>query len=103
MTITLNEQALRFLLEDEGGPVGLDLRRRAQNITDLYRTNVVSVMPRFPASEVDFEITTGDEGLQAIIGIRGGGTSARWADYLAAKVEREPEKATNAVAQGNHP
>ena len=88
MSVTLNEAALRFLLEDEAGPVGRDLRRRSEVVTNLVRENVNKVMWRTPAAAeaVDYQIVSGDDGLSSIIGIRGGG---RWADYIAAKEARE--------------
>lgn len=106
MAIRLNEAALRFLLEDEGGPVGIDLKRRAENITAIYRQNVMNIVPAFGehGGDVDYAIEAVDEGLRAVIGINPGDSeSTRMADYLASKVEREPEKATNAIAEGNHP
>jgi hypothetical protein len=88
MNVTLNEAALRYLLEDPAGAVGLDLRRRSENVTALVRENVNKVMWRTPAAAeaVGYEIVTGDDGLVSIIGLRGAG---RWADYLAAKEARE--------------
>ena len=99
MSVTLNEAALRFLLDDEQGPTGLDLKLRSENVRDLYRQNVLNIIPTFPPDEIDFEISVGDLGLQSVIGIRDGG---RMAQYLDAKVAREPEKATDALDQGNH-
>jgi hypothetical protein len=106
VSVRLNEAALHFLLEDEAGPVGIDLRRRAQNIAVIYRQNVMNIVPAFGehGGDVDFAIEDSDDGLRAVIGINPGDSeSSRMADYLAAKVEREPEKAANAVAEGNHP
>lgn len=104
MSVTLNEVALRFLLEDEAGPTGQDLRRRSENVTRIYRQNVANVLPAFfeHGGEVAYEIEVGDDGLKSTIGIRPGGGSGRMGDYLAKKVEREPEKAQDALAQGLH-
>lgn len=84
--ITLNEASLRFLLEDPAGPVGIDLRRRSENITRLVRTNARRIIPQIPDSIIDYEISSGDLGLQSVIGIEGTG---RWSSYLAAKEDRE--------------
>lgn len=40
MAVTLNESALRLLLDSETGPVGIDLTRRADNILAAARQNV---------------------------------------------------------------
>jgi hypothetical protein len=84
--ITLNEPALALLLESENGPVGLDLRRRAERVTVLARQKVDVIMARSSvnvAADVDFRI---DPGPQAVIGIRPSGSIA---DYLAEKEVRE--------------
>ena len=39
MTVTLNEVALKALLESENGPIGRDLRRRAENVTARAEQN----------------------------------------------------------------
>lgn len=86
MSVTLNEAALRFLLEDPAGPVGIDLARRSENITRLVRTNAQRIIPQIPESLIDYEISSGDQGLQSVIGLEGSG---RWSSYLAAKEDRE--------------
>jgi hypothetical protein len=104
MSVILNQAALDFLLQNPAGPVGQDLRRRCENITPIYRDNVAVVLPEFFESggDIDFTIFVGDQGLQATIGIRGRDADDRWANYLAAKVEKEPDKATSALEQGLH-
>lgn len=102
MSVTLNTAALDFLLRNPAGPVGRDLERRAEKVTAIYRTNVRNIMPQFSEDSVGYEIMVGDDGLLAIIGIRGGSDSDRWARYLAQKVEKEPEKAVGAIQQGFH-
>lgn len=86
MSVTLNEFALRFMLEDEAGPVGIDLRRRAENVTRLVRENATKVLEQMPPEIVDYVIVSQDEGLAAIIAVQGTG---RWSSYLADKEQRE--------------
>jgi len=105
MSVTLFEPALKFLLEDQDGPVGLDLELRSRNIADLYRRNVMDIIPAFgeQGGDVSYRIENTEFGLVAIIGIDpGAGQSDNMAQWLADKVVREPEKATDAAEQGNH-
>lgn len=97
--LTFNEAALNFLLENPAGPVGLDLRHRAENITDLVRANATKILEEMDPGVIDFEIVNGDDGLAAIIGVRGAG---RWSTYLAAKEQREAVVFAPALAQGLH-
>lgn len=97
MSVTLNEAALNFLLDNPAGPVGIDLRRRAENITRLVRANATKILEEMPPSLVDFEVVSGDDGLAAIIGVQGTG---RWSSYLAAKEQREAVIFAPALAQG---
>jgi hypothetical protein len=97
VSLVFNEAALRFLLEDEAGPVGQDLRRRAEAITDLVRANATKILEQMSPDVVQFEISTGEDGLQAIIGVEGTG---RWSSYLAAKEKREAVIFAPALAQG---
>lgn len=99
MSIVFNEAALHFLLEDEAGPVGQDLRRRSINITELVRDNATKILVMMPREAVDFHISSGDNGLQSEIGVTGTG---RWSKYLAAKEERERVIFAPALAQGLH-
>lgn len=86
MSVTLNEAALRFMLEDPAGPVGADLRRRSENVTALVRQNAQRIIRTLPADVVEYEIQSSEEGLRSVIGIKGSG---RWSEYLAAKEARE--------------
>lgn len=97
MSVILNEAALHFLLEDPAGPVGLDLRRRAENITELVRANATKILEQMDPQVIQYEISSGDNGLQAVIGVEGVG---RWSSYLAAKEEREAVIFAPALAQG---
>lgn len=97
MSLVFNEAALHFLLENPAGPVGQDLRRRAEVITDLVRANATKVLEMLPPETIQYEITSGDDGLQAVIGVEGVG---RWSTYLAAKEQREAVIFAPALAQG---
>lgn len=97
MSLIFNEAALNFLLENPAGPVGQDLRRRAEAITDLVRANATKILEQMPPELVQYEISSGDDGLQAVIGVEGVG---RWSTYLAAKEEREAVIFAPALAQG---
>jgi len=96
-SLVFNEAALKFLLESPAGPVGLDLRRRAERITDLVRANATKILEQMPPETVQFDIVSDDDGLAAIIGVEGTG---RWSSYLAAKERREAVIFAPALAQG---
>jgi hypothetical protein len=70
--IRLNESALRFFLESDIGPVGRDLRRRAEAVTRLAETNasgmVIGIESGALHSGVRYALEQGPEGLQAVIG-----------------------------------
>ena len=102
MSLVVNEAALNFLLQEENGPVGIDLRRRAENISTIYEQNVARYLPAFveQGGSIDYEISVQDDGLQAIIGINPGHGSDRFAENVAKKILKEPEKALDAVSQG---
>jgi hypothetical protein len=99
MSVILNQAALDFLLQNPAGPVGQDLRRRSENITQLVRDNATKVLEAMPRDLIDFEISVTDDGLQSVIGVVGQG---RWSSYLAAKEEREKVIFAPAVQQGIH-
>ncbi len=87
MSIRLNEIAIRQLLEFENGPVGRDLARRAENITEQARENAANIVKTLDMTQViDYRISTDDQGLFAAIGVFGLGSISR---YLAAKAARE--------------
>lgn len=95
--LTFNEAAMHFLLEDPAGPVGLDLRRRSESITELVRANATKILEQMNPDIIQYAITSGDNGLQAVIGVEGTG---RWSSYLAAKEEREAVIFAPALAAG---
>jgi hypothetical protein len=97
MSVTLFEPSLRFLLEDQDGPVGIDLRRRAEIITRLVEQNAQHIIIQMPDGIVGYEISNGDLGLQAEIGLTGSG---RWSNYLASKEIREGVVFRPALDQG---
>jgi hypothetical protein len=102
MSVTLNEAALQFLLESPAGPVGEDLRRRAEVVTGNYQT-VINVVweNQDPAlnPRADYEVDVGDEGLQAEIGIRFHG---RISEYMARKMETEADRVVPTIMLGWH-
>jgi hypothetical protein len=97
MSVTLYEPALRFLLEDPDGPVGIDLQRRSEIITRLVEQNVQFIITTAPDGIVGYQITNGDLGLQSEIGVVGSG---RWSNYLASKEVREGVIFRPALDQG---
>jgi hypothetical protein len=71
MSVILNEAGLRFFLESEGGPVGGDLQRRAENVTALATQNaegqIIGIETGDLHSGIRFEIGHDTEGLFAIV------------------------------------
>lgn len=100
MSVTLNEAALRYMLEDPTGPVGLDLQHRAEAVTDIARENAQNIIKQLPATAVDYQIVNQNDGLAAIIGITRGEVSSRWSDYLAQKEIREGVVFADALERG---
>ena len=72
MSVILNGPALAFLLESENGPVGRDLRRRAEQVTALAEQNasgpIIGIESGDLHSGIRFEIKQDAEGLFATIG-----------------------------------
>jgi hypothetical protein len=72
MAVRLNESALRFFLEEERGPIGRDLRRRAENVTTLAEVNasgpVINIQSGDLHSGIRFQIERDREGLFATVG-----------------------------------
>lgn len=97
--VTLNQAALNFLLENPAGPVGQDLRRRAENVTVLLRDGATTILEAMPPDLIQYQIRSGDAGLEAVVGVVGGG---RWSDYLVAKEAREGKPFAPALQQGLH-
>ena len=97
--LVFNEAALKFLLEDPDGPVGRELQRVSENITQLVKDNAHKILEQMNPDIVMFEISNTDDGLQSVIGVEGTG---RWSSYLAAKEERERVIFAPALAVGLH-
>lgn len=104
MSLVFNEAALKRLLEDEDGPIGIELDRIAQNVATIYNANVARYLPAFveQGGEVGHAVVSGENGLEAVIGIRAGHGSDRFAENVAKKVLKEPDKATDALDVGLH-
>lgn len=85
MSVILNESAIRLLLETDTGPVGLAVRRRAEDVRDNARNGVREIMANSsidPSGAVDFQMI-GDA--TAIVGIRDEGKVSRYLDEKAAR------------------
>ena len=95
--LVFNESALEFLLQSPVGPVGQDLRRRSENITQLVRVNATRILEEMSAELIGYDIRVGDAGLESVIGMVEGG---RWDRYLAAKEQREQNIFAPALQQG---
>jgi hypothetical protein len=72
VTVVLNQPALHFLLESQSGPVGIDLRRRAEQVTRLAEQNasgpIIGIETGDLHSGIKFTISADGEGLFASIG-----------------------------------
>jgi len=72
VTVQLNEPALHFFLEEERGPVGRDLQRRAENVTTLAEVNasgsIIGIRSGDLHSGIRFQIGNDGEGLFATVG-----------------------------------
>lgn len=71
MTVVLNEAALRRLLTDPSGPVGDDLRRRAETVEELARSNasgaVIGIRTGDLIGGIQSEVREGEDGLEAVV------------------------------------
>jgi hypothetical protein len=71
-SLVFNEAAFNFLLENPDGPMGRKLERIADFIAYNYDAAIGDVWQDQPAEispEAGYEISVGDDGLQAVIGI----------------------------------
>lgn len=87
MSVILNEKVIERLLDSEFGPVGRDVRLRAEAVTLQARQNVSDIMSNSvidPSGAVDFQMI----GSTAVVGIRDEGKVTRYLDEKAA-AERE--------------
>lgn len=87
MSVILNEVALVALLESPTGPVGDDLRERAEKVQAAYQTrvNIIIENPTIRPT-VEYEIETDAQGLYAVVGLPDQG---KVAEYLDVKIARE--------------
>lgn len=88
MSVILNEAGLELLLETDSGPVGREVRQRAEEVTQAAREGVRTIMASSfvdPSGAVDFQMI-GDA--TAVVGIRDEGKVSR---YLDAKAANEAE------------
>ncbi len=72
MSLIFNESRLLHLLEAPDGPYGDRLRLVAETIKGNYNDAIQGVWENQPASiipQADYEITLGEFGLQAVVGI----------------------------------
>lgn len=70
MTVTLNDTAINFLLNNPVGPVGVDLARRASLVEEAARQNIGTDLNTRTGNllrSVKSDITAGLQGLQAKI------------------------------------
>ena len=95
MSVTLNEGALRFLFEDEAGPLGTYLRQKSEIIVQEARRGAEVIMKQPMTDLIGYDIVSGDDGLASIVGVRGSG---RISQYLAFKQENEGKPFDSAMA-----
>ena len=77
MTVTLNESAVRLLLETEDGPLGRFIQRKAEQITAQAQQNVRDYFVSAPSLDVDQDVDFSMQGSTATIGIRDAGSKSR--------------------------
>lgn len=89
MTVTLNERAIERLLFSPNGPVGRNVERRAEAMLAAYKARARQIFENRPGIQGDerVELRQGAD-LEFTIGFRDG----KIEEYLAPKIEREPEK-----------
>lgn len=88
MSVILNEAAIRRLLESPAGPVGRDVQRRADAMLSVYKARARQIFENRSGIQGDerVEMRVGDD-LEITIGFLDG----RVEQYLAPKIEREPD------------
>ena len=87
MSVTLNTAGLSALLEAPDGPVGREVRQRAEQVSEAARKRVRFIMQRSPLGPiVSSDVGFAPHGNGYEIGIRGSG---RIDFYLAEKEVRE--------------
>lgn len=88
MSVTLNEIALKALLETDAGPVGRDVQRRADAMQDVLKARARQIFEGRPGIQGDerVEMRQGAD-LEITIGFLDGKIES----YLAPKIAREPD------------
>lgn len=84
MSVILNEPGLERLLDTEFGPVGREVRQRAEAVRENARAGVREIMADSfidPSGAVDFQMI----GSTAFVGIRDEGKVTRYLDEKAAR------------------
>ena len=91
MSLVFNDAYLENLVNNPGGPMGRSLERVANQIAGNYEA-VVNIIWQSQAPsakpDVDYAITNGEFGLQAVIGFP---DSRHTSEYMAEKFERESD------------
>ena len=71
MTVRLLEPGIQFLLRDPAGPVGEDLRRRAENVAADPEVNasgdIIGIQTGDLHSGIRYVLQQGDDGLEAVV------------------------------------
>lgn len=71
MTVRLLEPGIQFLLQDENGPVGRDLRRRAENVAAEAAANasgdIIGIQTGDLHSGIRYVLQDSGEGLEAVV------------------------------------
>jgi hypothetical protein len=106
MSVTLDEGALTFLLENPAGPIGRDLLRRSENIVREARVDAAGIIHTgFPIwQDIGYSIVSGEDGLESLIGFANpqDGESDTLSDYLIKKDQNEGKPFTSAVERAFH-
>lgn len=76
MTVTLNQVALKALLESEEGPVGRFIADLAAQVTNSAQANVRDYFGGAPSLTVDDAVDFDMDGSTAVVGIRDAGAKA---------------------------
>jgi hypothetical protein len=91
MSLVFNEAALNRLLQNPDGPVGRKLERTAIQITQNYGNVTGIIWQNQDMSlkpQADYTVSSGDNGLQAVIGILDEGSIS---EYMDRKFVREQD------------
>ena len=87
MSVTLNEVGIRALFANPEGPVGRMIQERALAVQLAAQQNVEDIMHRNPATvfnAIGVSLREGEDGIEAVVGIRPGGSVSEYLDEKAA-------------------